>query len=137
MAPIDPHTSIAVIRGYVIGLFLLFQLKHFIFDWLYQPPWQYRNKGTYGHPGGIVHALQHFFPTYLILYFFAGLDMGLAGVLAFTEFLIHYHVDWAKMNLNQKLGWGPTTSEWFWRLTGFDQLLHQLTYVWLVWETFV
>jgi hypothetical protein len=33
------------------------------------------------------------------------------------------------MNLNKKLGWGPTTHEQFWWLLGLDQLLHALTYI--------
>ena len=48
------------------------------------------------------------------------------------DFAIHYHVDWAKMNLNAKLGWGPTTHEQFWWLLGLDQFLHALTYIMLV-----
>ena len=115
----------------ILVLLLLFQTKHFVFDFLYQPPYQYRNKGTYGHPGGIVHALQHAVPTFLILWW--GLTPLFAASLALAEFLIHYHIDWAKMSLNKKLGWGPLTSENFWRLLGFDQFLHQLTYVWLIW----
>ena len=41
---------------------------------------------------------------------------------------IHYHIDWAKMNAKNKLKLKADTSEWFWILLGFDQLLHYLTY---------
>jgi hypothetical protein len=115
----------------VILLMLLFQLKHFVFDFLYQPPWMYKNKGTYMHQGGLAHAGIHFLSTFVILLFFVA--QPLAAVIAFTEFVLHYHIDWGKMNLNKMLGWSPTTSENFWRLLGFDQLLHQLTYVWIIW----
>ena len=53
----------------------------------------------------------------------------LAICLGVADFLLHYHIDWAKMNLNKKLGYGPTTHEQFWWLLGLDQLLHALTYL--------
>jgi hypothetical protein len=53
-------------------LMLLLTIKHFIFDFLYQPPYQWQNKGTYGHWGGLVHSGQHALSTFLILLFFVG-----------------------------------------------------------------
>ena len=55
-----------------------------------------------------------------------------AIILALVEFLLHYHIDWAKMSLNRKMGWGATTHNEFWVLLGVDQLLHQLTYILLI-----
>lgn len=52
--------------------------------------------------------------------------------LGLIDFVIHYHIDWAKMNLNAKMGWGANTHEEFWWLLGLDQFLHALTYVGLV-----
>ena len=86
--------------------------------------WQ--NKGTWMHPGGIVHSLFHALSTMLILLFFRP---ELAGSLAAFEFIIHYLIDYTKMNINRIKGWGATTHNEFWQLTGFDQLLHQFTYV--------
>lgn len=109
-------------------MFLLFT-KHFIVDFPLQTKYQYLNKGTYGHPGGLIHSALHGWATWgciLIL----GLPFG--PEIALTDFMIHYHVDWAKMNLNKKLGWGPTTSEQFWWLLGLDQWLHALTYIGIV-----
>jgi ribulose 1,5-bisphosphate carboxylase large subunit-like protein len=48
------------------------------------------------------------------------------------DMVIHYHVDWAKMNINKKYGWKADTHEAFWILLGLDQLAHAATYVWLV-----
>ncbi len=110
----------------VIILLALLSIKHFVFDFLYQPPYQWQNKGTYGHLGGIVHSGQHVVATFIILLFFAP---ALAGWLAVMEFLIHYHMDWFKMWYNAKKGWGATTHNQFWILTGFDQLIHSLTYI--------
>jgi hypothetical protein len=56
----------------------------------------------------------------------------LVALLAAAGGVIHYHIDWAKMNVNKKFNLGPTTSEWFWQTLGVDQLLHTLTYIGLV-----
>jgi len=55
----------------------------------------------------------------------------IGGVLI-LDFVAHYHVDWAKMNINRAMGWGATTHNEFWWLTGLDQWLHQMTYLCLV-----
>ena len=111
----------------VILLLVLLNLKHFLLDFAYQPPYQWHNKGTYGHLGGIVHAGQHSLATLVLLCFFTHPVAALW--LSFVEFFIHYHMDWFKMNYNKKKGWGPTTHNQFWILLGFDQLIHSLTYI--------
>mgnify|MGYP001494538601 CR=1 FL=1 len=40
-------------------LILLFQVKHLLADFIWQTGWMVRNKGTYGHLGGIAHAGLH------------------------------------------------------------------------------
>jgi hypothetical protein len=112
-------------------LLFVFQVKHFVLDFLYQPPYQWKNKGTFGHPGGILHAGQHAVMTFCLLLGFTGGSL-IALWLALAEFVAHYLIDWGKMNLNKKMGWGPTTHEQFWQLLGFDQLLHQLIYLGIV-----
>lgn len=111
----------------LIIMTLLFT-KHFIVDFPLQPRYQYSNKGTYGHPGGLLHAFLHFIATWACFIFYA----KYAVVLALIDAVLHYHIDWAKVNINKKMGWGPTTHEEFWWLTGLDQFLHALTYVGLV-----
>jgi hypothetical protein len=111
----------------VMALMGFFILKHFICDFWYQPPFQWQNKGTYGHIGGIAHSAQHAIPTWLFLMFYASFPVALG--LAIFEFIAHYHIDWAKMNINKRMGWGPTTHEEFWILLGVDQLLHYVTYM--------
>jgi hypothetical protein len=108
-------------------LLLMLFTKHFIVDFPFQVAYQYKNKGTYGHPGGLLHAFLHAVGTYAVLFWTPYLYLAL--ILAIADGVIHYHIDWAKMNLNAKLGWGPTTHEQFWWLLGFDQYLHALTYL--------
>jgi hypothetical protein len=109
-------------------IFTLLITKHFIVDFPLQQAYQYTNKGTYGHPGGILHAGLHGIGTFLCLMVFS----PFAIFFAFVDMIVHYHIDWAKMNLNAKMGWGPTTHEQFWWLLGLDQLLHYLTYVGII-----
>ncbi|UTU08035.1 hypothetical protein CcrC1_gp349 [Caulobacter phage C1] len=128
----------------VLWLMLLLQIKHFVFDWVYQPPYMWKNKGTFGHWGGIVHSGLHAAWTALILALFGGVvlppdaAMKVIPWIALGEFIAHYLIDWAKMNINRKMGWTATTHHAFWVLTGFDQLLHQLTYLAIIayWVTY-
>jgi len=112
----------------LILLTLLFT-KHFIVDFPLQRAYQWKNKGTYGHPGGVLHAWLHGVFTFACIYWYAPVA---AWYLAFADMIIHYHVDWAKMNINRHYGWGANTHEKFWWLLGLDQYLHALTYIGLV-----
>lgn len=114
-------------------LLTLLTVKHFIFDFVYQPPYQWQNKGTYGHMGGIVHAGQHTLATLLILFFFVTPVTAL--IIACLEFIIHYHMDWFKMWYNKCKGWTATTHNEFWILMGFDQFIHSMTYILILWLT--
>jgi hypothetical protein len=110
-------------------LMFLLTIKHFIFDFVFQPPYMWQNKGTYGHPGGIFHAYAHALATFWILILAASVAGPTALALAIGEFMIHYHMDWFKMWYNKKKGWGPTTHNEFWIFLGVDQLVHYLTYI--------
>ncbi len=115
----------------VIVLFLLLGLKHFIVDFPLQAfPYQYRNKGTYGHPGGMLHSGLHIVGTFFAVLFFV--PPGWALLISVLDGECHYHIDWAKVQITNRMGWGPTTHEQFWILLGFDQLLHFITYVAIV-----
>ncbi len=112
----------------LILITLLFT-KHFVVDFPLQTRFQWSNKGTYMHPGGILHAGMHGIGTYLCLAWFAPVA---AIYLAVADLFVHYHIDWAKMNLNARMNWAPSTHEQFWWLLGLDQFLHALTYIALV-----
>jgi hypothetical protein len=112
-----------------LWLVLLLFTKHLIVDFPLQVRYQWSNKGTYGHPGGLLHAAYHGMGTWACFALYAP---AAAIYLSLIDAVLHYHIDWAKMNLNAKLGWGPTTHEEFWWLLGLDQFLHALTYIGLV-----
>jgi Protein of unknown function (DUF3307) len=115
------------------ALFLLF-VKHFICDFpLQSNPWLYRNKGTYLHPGGIVHAGIHGIGTLLVLAPFIG---SVSIMYALIDMVVHYHIDWAKMKVTKHYNLQAHNSEYFWILLGFDQLLHHITYFMIVYFSF-
>lgn len=111
----------------IILLLVLLQIKHFIADFWLQFPYMIEEKGTYWAEGGRHHALVHTAGTFLALAWCGYID--LAVYLALLDGAIHYHIDWAKMNMSRRLT--PADSA-FWTWLGFDQALHQLTYLLLV-----
>ncbi len=117
----------------ILFLLSLLFVKHFVVDFPLQKPFQWKNKGDYGHLGGILHAALHAIGTGLIVVFFVQEPTEYGKFLwsfsiALLDGMVHYHVDWAKMNLNEKLDYNPNT-EGFWNLLGADQLIHSLTYL--------
>ena len=106
-------------------------LKHTAADFFLQTPYQYCNKGIYGHPGGMLHAGIHVALTPLVYLVLAPASLALTGVIALGEFAIHYHVDWAKERATRGLGLTPQTPG-YWHTLGLDQLLHGLTYLGIV-----
>ena len=111
----------------LLAVLLILTVKHFICDYPLQTHWQLVNKGTYGHPGGIVHAGIHALGTTVaFLIITPTLAIGLAIVVG--EFLVHYHIDWTKENVIRRMGWTVQDSQ-FWLALGLDQLAHHLTYV--------
>jgi hypothetical protein len=119
--------------NFILGLMTAFLVKHFICDFPLQAnPWFYKNKGTYGHPGGLAHAYIHMVGTWTILAF-THLSVGTLLLLGLADGVIHYHIDWVKMNVTAAYKLTPTNSEWFWILLGLDQLLHYLTYIGIIW----
>lgn len=107
---------------------VLFQIKHYLADYHWQSTWMLENKARYGHPGGIVHSLMHAGFSLPALIVAAGGWFHLLGLLLIAEFVIHYHIDWAKVKLGNHSDL-TITDQAFWRLAGQDQLAHQLTYL--------
>lgn len=118
-----------------IHILSLFVLKHFVVDFLLQTKFQWSNKGDYLHFGGVLHSLLHGIATAAIVYYMTykvfTFAFDLAIVLGFIDYVVHYHVDWAKININKKFNFHPQTPE-FWVLLGLDQFLHYLTYILII-----
>ena len=112
------------------GAALLFlvcmEVKHCLFDFVFQTLYQVRNKGTYGHPGGLLHSGLHVLGTAVVLVFFLP-PLPMVLIILVGEFVVHYHIDWAKEQIMRR--WVTGQGALFWRMMGLDQLLHQLTYI--------
>ena len=109
-----------------VTLLTLLAVKHLLADFVFQPPYMWMNKGTYGHPG-LLHSGLHALITAVILIPFT--HVGVILVLAAFEFVVHYHMDWFKMWHNARKGYKPDQHEWFWIWLGIDQFVHTMTYI--------
>ena len=104
-----------------------FQLKHFIADYLLQPSWMVHGKGSIAALGGYLHAGIHAVASAVVLLLVAT-PLWLVAVLCLVEFVIHYLLDFAKIHYSHGVDEQREPAR-FWGLFGLDQLLHQLTYV--------
>jgi hypothetical protein len=113
----------------VILLLALFGVKHFICDFLLQYPYMLAQKGSYGAIGGIAHAITHAVGTLIVLVLVLpwGLSAHISAlILSIFDGIAHYHIDWAKQQLNKGL---TVADRMFWVWFGADQGLHYLTYI--------
>ena len=118
-----------------ILLFLcLIQIKHLVIDFLWQPEYEWKNKGTFLHFGGIRHAGKHSITTLIILLMF--INPYLAVLLSILEGIIHNFIDWSKMNITRVRELSPIKDAEFWYWLGIDQYFHQLTYILIAWIIF-
>lgn len=111
----------------ILILISLFQVKHMFADYFLQTPKMLEGRGTYMHAGRAQHALVHAIGSALCL-FAMGSPIGFVVAICVAEWIVHFHIDWAKATYTANKGHGPTDAG-FWRAAGFDQFLHQMTYV--------
>jgi Protein of unknown function (DUF3307) len=113
----------------LVGVLILL-FKHLVFDFVLQAPYQYQNKGIYGHPGGILHAGLHALGTTPVFLWIAP-SLRLALAIVVGEFIVHYHVDWTKEQIVKRMNLTTENAAFWWTL-GVDQFLHDATYVAIV-----
>jgi hypothetical protein len=114
----------------VLAALLILQVKHFIADFVLQTPYQFLNKGKYGHPGGAIHAGIHALGT-TVAFLAIKPSLALGAAIVIGEFIAHYHIDWLKERTVKVNQWVFPQSEFWWTF-GADQALHQVTYVVIV-----
>jgi len=122
MSPV--HAALAAITYLLV--------KHTVADFILQTDLIFRQKGSYGASGGLLHALIHILLTAPVFLIFPGGSAGLAAALLTAEFVLHYHIDWTKEQILRREGW-TTKDTYFWWALGIDQLLHGLCYVAILW----
>lgn len=113
-----------------LAALLAFEIKHFLGDFVLQTKWQVESKKRYASPGSLLHAGIHAVLSIPALFVFTSAPAILIGVPV-AEFLLHYHVDYAKARIDVATGW-TQADQAYWMLFGFDQLIHQLTYLGIV-----
>jgi uncharacterized protein DUF3307 len=119
---------------YAVQMILLamvvFQIKHFVFDFVLQPYRLVVKKGIYLHPAGLLHAGGHMLGSIPAMLILTRAPLPIT-VLALGEFVLHYHADWMKARVDGKLGLNHRHTL-YWAIFGADQLIHQLTYVGMI-----
>lgn len=111
----------------ILILYILFRLKHFVCDFLFQTDWMAMNKGTPGKAGYkplLLHALTHAIGTTAIALYFA----PTLWWLGLIDFVIHGTIDRVKGLITYKMGWKPSDTKFWWAL-GADQEAHNFTHL--------
>ena len=117
-----------MVEALIITLILL-QVKHWYIDFVNQSNIEVASKGIYGDFHGLMHSVKHGAATmFCILVVVTPAYMLFAIICGFLDFLVHYHVDWLKMNYGNR----DITTPAFWNHLGLDQMAHQLTYLFIV-----
>lgn len=111
----------------LLAVAIFLQTKHLVVDFYLQTPYMYLNKGTFLHPGGLIHAAFHALVTIVGLTSLP-LDFGWLLTIGAVEFFVHYFMDWTKVNVCRWWDYHPKTAK-FWEWLGLDQWVHQLNYI--------
>jgi hypothetical protein len=114
----------------VFALLILLQIKHWYIDFVNQDSVEVNHKGIYLNWLGVKHSIKHGLATAVCLLMITGwsyLDFCL--ILGVIDFLLHYHIDWIKMNYGNRDIQNPK----FWNHLGLDQMAHQITYIGIAW----
>jgi hypothetical protein len=113
-------------------LLLLLQVKHCYADFMIQTYAQTVRKGIYRDLCGISHSLDHVWTTYVVLLLFSlfhTISPMVIILIGVFEGIVHYHIDWVKVHFGCK----DNTNPLFWAQFGYDQLAHQMCYLYMTW----
>jgi len=112
-------------------LMVLLQVKHLFADFYLQTPRMLADRERYLHIGRVQHAGVHAAGSAVGL-LLLGTALPLILSIAAAEWVAHYHIDWGKGRYSNVTGHTPSDPG-YWRAIGFDQALHQITYVAMIW----
>lgn len=109
---------------------VLLQIKHWYIDFVNQSNQEVASKGIYGDRQGINHSAKQGLGTVLAVWITVGTPYLIFAVICgIIDFVVHYHVDWLKMNYGNR----DIKTPQFWNHLGLDQMAHQLTYIFIAW----
>lgn len=112
-------------------LLTLLQVKHLFADYFLQTQRMLSNRALYLHVGRAQHAGLHAVFS-AVAYLVIGAPLIFTLILCAVEWVVHFHIDWAKGVYSERTQDGPEVAA-YWRAFGFDQFMHQLTYVAMIW----
>ncbi len=130
LCPEDGIVALSLVNT-VLVLFFLLQIKHMFADYFLQTPKMLTGRGTYWHMGRAQHATVHAAGTAIALALVGTNPLAILILIA-AEWVVHFNIDWWKASYSAKKALAPDQAL-FWRAAGFDQALHQITYIALVW----
>lgn len=118
------------IEIWILATLLLLFIKHWYVDFVNQTMEEVNHKGIYLDWRGVKHSVKHGMGTAIVFFIMTDSFEG-ALFLGAVDFLLHYHIDWAKININKR--WHYTIEDpKFWMWLGADQLAHSVVYLALI-----
>lgn len=120
------ETSIAI-----LVFFALLQVKHLFADFYFQTATMLEGRENYFHKGRCIHATIHILCTIPVLLLMGTTASGII-LLCVLEWIIHFHIDWAKARYTLDRQLTPQDAG-FWHAMGADQALHHFTYIGMIW----
>jgi hypothetical protein len=110
----------------LVFFLVLLQLKHWYVDFVNQTAEEVHGKGIYGNQLGLWHSVKHGIGTAMAVWIVGGvIAIPIALLIGILDFIIHYHIDWVKMNWGNRDIQNPL----YWNHLGLDQMAHQITYI--------
>ncbi|MBO9475067.1 MULTISPECIES: DUF3307 domain-containing protein [unclassified Shimia] len=118
----------------ILLLVAAFQIKHLVADFFLQNAKMIMGRERYWHMGRAQHAGIHAVFSVVVLALFGTGPMVIFWMVL-AEFIVHFHIDWGKARFSVDRALTPE-QPMYWYAMGFDQALHQLTYLVMTWAYF-
>ena len=117
--------------GVLLVLLCLLQIKHMLGDYFLQTRMMLDGRDQYAHLGRFLHAGVHATGSF-IAFLVIGAPVAFIVPLVLAEWAVHFHIDWWKGRHTSDQNLTPADAG-YWRASGVDQALHQLTYIAMIW----
>ena len=117
--------------GVLLVLLCLLQIKHMLGDYFLQTRMMLDGRDQYAHLGRFLHAGVHATGSF-IAFLLIGAPVAFIVPLVLAEWAVHFHIDWWKGRHTSDQNLTPADAG-YWRASGVDQALHQLTYIAMIW----
>lgn len=123
--------DLSVSYGTLLVLLCLLQVKHMLGDYFLQTRMMLDGRDEYWHFGRFLHAGVHAVGSFVV-FLLIGAPIWFILPLILAELVVHFHIDWWKGRVTAAQNLTPADAG-YWRASGVDQALHQLTYVAMIW----